>query len=251
MAKLPIANEIIAPLTPWLDGDFFVKRLEHYEDGTTTPAKVFVSIQASFELHDAPQLPLKTLDDSWRDTKNYLASACTLIQRDTPRRSLSAVERKTVLATLGAPPAPAWPLYFFSVDEYPNEKIVYIGKTDSKTHRFSDGHRAITALHRPEYRGVRTRLYLATVTIVSTGGNYVPLEWMHPKALRNAIWSDVEAQLIFYFQPVLNTRLKCRDRSKRPVPIALHNYSGTKSFDATGIEPRRAVQDDEWLALML
>jgi hypothetical protein len=145
MKRLPIANEIVAPLTPWLHGHFFVKRLEHYEDGTTTAAKVFVSLQASFELHDAPQLPMKTLDDSWRDTKNYVASACALIQRDSPRRSLSAVERKAVLSALGEPPAPAWPLYFFSVGDYPNEEIVYIGKTDSRTHRFSDGHRAASS----------------------------------------------------------------------------------------------------------
>jgi hypothetical protein len=250
-ARLPIANEIVAPLTPWLHGNFFVKRLEHYEEGTTTPAKVFVSLQASFELHDAPQLPLKTLDESWRDTKNYIASACALIQRDSPRRSLSATERKTVLAALGEPPPPAWPLYFVSVDEYPNERIVYIGKTDSTRHRFSNGHRAITALHRPEYRGLRTRLYLATVTIFSTGDNYVPLEWMHPRALRNAICLDVEAQLIFHFQPELNDYFKRRDGSKRPLRIELYNYSGTESFDATGIEPRRVVEEDEWLPLMV
>ena len=249
MSQLTHSKEVVAPLTPWLYGDFYVKRLEHYEEGTTTPAMAFVSVYSSFELHEAPRLPLKTLEQSWDDTKKYLASACELIGRDSPRRSLTRQERTKILAALGEPPGPAYPIYFFCVGEPPNEQVVYIGKTNSRSHRFSDGHRAITALHRPEYREQRKCVYLATVTIYSTGDNYVPLEWLHPRALRNAIWSDIEAQLIFHFQPVLNHGLKRRDRSQRPIRIDLSNYSGSESFDA-GIEPHRVVAESEWVSLM-
>lgn len=133
-----------------------------------------------------------------------------------------------------------------TVGEFPAEEIVYIGKTNARTHRFSSGHRAITTLHSPEYRGRRTRLYLASVTLYSDEDNYVPLEWLHPKLLRDSIWSDLEAQLIFHFRPKLNTALKKSDRSKRPVFIAFHNYCGTTSFDGEGILPHRDVGEREW-----
>lgn len=251
MPKLAISPDVMRPLTPWLHGDWYVKRFQHYEGEVILPAQVFVCLSVAFELHEAPQTPLKTLEQSWSDTKKYLSSACQLISRETPMRSLSKEERKAILTTLGEPPDPAWPLYFFTVGEYPDEKIVYIGKTNSRSHRFSRGHAAITALHGPTYRGLRTRGYLASVTIYSDEGNYVPLDWLHPRALREAVWSDLEAQLIFHFQPELNRGLKRADRSKRPVFIALHNYSGTQSFDATPIDPHRSVHADEWNYLLL
>lgn len=58
-----------------------------------------------------------------------------------------------MLAAFGEPPGPAWPLYFFTVGDLAAERIVYIGKTNAKTHRFYTGHSAITSLHRPEYKG--------------------------------------------------------------------------------------------------
>ena len=247
MPKLFVSADTNKHLTAWLYCDFYVKRVEYYEGEVIVPAHVFVCLEASFDIHQAPQVPLKTLEQGWRDAKTYLSSACEILQRESPRRSLTKDERKRVLTTLGEPPSPAWPLYFFSVGEFPEEKIVYIGKTNSRTHRFSTGHSAITALHRPEYREMRKRLYLATVTIYSDEQNYIPLEWLHPKTLRDSIWSDVEAQLIFHFQPQLNSSLKNADRSKRPLFIAFHNYSGTKSFDGEGILPHRDVSEDEWL----
>lgn len=155
-----------------------------------------------------------------------------------------------MLAVIGEPPGPAWPLYVITVGNYPDEKIVYIGKTNAQTHRFVTGHSAITALHAPKYDGMAKRLYLATVTLMSDEGNYVPLEWLYPKGLRDAIWSDIGAQLIYHFQPELNRKLKDKDHSKNPVGIAFHNYSGTKSFDAEFIAPHRVVADEDWNSLL-
>ena len=235
------------PLTAWVHGaNFYMKSFYHYEGEVILPESVFVSIIASFEVHQAPNVPLKTLDQSWVDTKAYVLAACELLGRQRAGYSLSGPDRAEVIAKLGQPPEPSWPLYFLAVGDYPDEEIVYVGKTNSKTHRFSAGHAAITALHRPEYEGKKKRLYFAAVTIYSDEGNYVPLEWLHPKALRDAIWTDLEAQLIFYFQPVLNDKLKKRDYSERPTQIAFHNYSGTKSFDGWYIPAHRAVDQREW-----
>jgi hypothetical protein len=246
MQKIDLSVDIDRPLTAWLYAEWYVKSRDHYEGEVILPAQVFVSLDAVFEVHEAPHLPLKTLDQSWIDTQSYLTAACKLLGRGNPGRLVSAQDRKKVFAALGEPPGPAWPLYFLTVGEFPEEEIVYIGKTNARTHRFSSGHRAITALHGPEYRGRRTRLYLATVTLLSDEDNYVPLEWLHPKTLRDSIWSDLEAQLIFHFQPELNIGLKKSDRSKRPVFISFHNYSGTRSFDGEGILPRREVAESEW-----
>lgn len=247
MPKIGLEDDVMRPLTAWVHGEnFYMKSFIHYEGEVILPETVFVSIIGSFQIHEAPNVPLKTLCQSWVDTKNYVLAACKLLGRERAGYSLSVHERASVLAELGQPPEPSWPLYFLAVGDYPEEEIVYVGKTNSKTHRFTAGHAAITALHRPEYENRAKRLYFATVTIYSDEGNYVPLEWIHPKPLRDAIWKDLEAQLIFYFQPALNDRLKKRDHSERPIQIAFHNYSGTKSFDGWGIPAHRQVDDSEW-----
>ena len=250
MKKLPTPADTNRPLTAWVHGgNFFVKSFFHYEGEVILPETIFVSLDTFFLVHESPQVPLKTLDQSWIDTKEYIVQACALLGRAKAGQPLSPADRSTVLSLLGEPPGPAWPIYVFAVGEYPDERIVYIGKTNSDTHRFTSGHAAITALHNPKYNGLTKRLYLGTVTIYSDEGNYVPLEWLHPKKLRDSIWSDIEAQLIYHFQPELNSTLKSEDWSKNPVQIAFHNYSGTKSFDGEYIAAHRVVPEQDWFPL--
>jgi hypothetical protein len=64
--------------------------------------------------------------------------------------------------------------------------------------------------------------------------------------MRDSIYSDIEAQLIFFFQPELNRSLKTRDHSARPLELCVHNYSGTRSFDAVPIAAHREVDETEW-----
>lgn len=226
-----------------------MKGFEYYEYDVHVPELMFIALDTFFEVHEAPQIPLKTLEQSWLDAKEYVSRACQLLGRSRPGSSLTEGERTTVLAALGEPPGPAWPLYFFTVGNLDEERIVYIGKTNAKTHRFYTGHSAITALHRPEYKALPTRLYLATVTMYSNEGHYIPLEWVHPDSLRETLWTDAEAQLIYYFQPELNTELKAADSSKMPTRITIHNYSGTDNFDAVSLEPHREVTEDEWFSI--
>jgi hypothetical protein len=251
MAHLPVPKNAHRPLTAWVyGGNMYVKSFSHYEGEIILPESIFVSIDTFYHLHEAPRVPLKSLEQSWDDTKTYILRTRALLGRPHAGWSLSDDDRKKVLASIGEPPGPAWPLYVIAVGDYPDERIVYIGKTNAQTHRFTTGHSAITALHDPKYYGMTKRLYLATVTLMSDEGNYVPLEWLHPKGLRNSIWSDVEAQMIYHFQPELNRKLKERDHSKNPVGIAFHNYSGTKSFDAEYIAAHRIVTDEDWIPLL-
>ena len=247
MRRLPLSSDVVRPLTAWVYGErFFMKWYEYYEYGVHIPTFMFVALDAVFEVHQAPQTPLKTLEQSWIDTKAYVIEACRIVGRDRPGFSPSESEQTKVLVALGEPPSPAWPLYFFTAGDQTEEQIVYIGKTNARSHRFYSGHSAITGLHRPEYRGLRTRLYLATITMYSDEGHYIPLEWVHPETLRNTLWPDAEAQLIYHFQPALNTELKSSDASKMPPNLTLHNYTGTKNFNAVPILPHRKVSEAEW-----
>ena len=250
MPRLELPSDVFRPLSAWVYGElFFMKGFEYYEWDVHVPVEMFVALDTFFDVHEAPQTPLKTLEQSWIDTKAYVAEACRILGRNRPGHSLSEAERHKVLMAIGKPPGPAWPLYFFTVGDQAEEQIVYIGKTNAKTHRFYAGHSTITALHRPEYRGLRSRLYLATLTIISDERHYIPLEWVHPQDLRNTLWSDAEAQLIYHFQPDLNTELKSNDASKMPIRLTLHNYSRTETFDAISISPHREVSEEEWARL--
>jgi len=137
---------------------------------------LFCRNHPAFDVFEAPNIPLKTLDQSWTDTELYVDEACMLLRRQKPGYSLTAEERSKVISRIGEPPEPSWPLYFLAVGDYPDERIVYVGKTNSKTHRFATGHAAITELHRPQFCEKKKRLYLASVTILSDEENYVPLE---------------------------------------------------------------------------
>lgn len=246
--KLPLNDHVYLPLSSWLFGGLsFMNSFGFYELDVHVPRCMFVGLDTSFEIFEAPDTPLKTLEQSWIDTKEYVRRACELLGRPKPGPSLSTAERDVVLNALGRPPGPAWPLYFFTVGDAAAERIVYIGKTNATTHRFATGHSALTALHRPAYEGERKRLYLATVTMFTDEDRYIPLEWVHPTGLRDRLWSDIEAQLIYTFQPELNTDLKAADQSELPAEVTLHNYAGTSTFDAVTIPPHREVEEWEWL----
>jgi hypothetical protein len=151
MKRLVLENDVDRPLSGWVhqDKSFFVKSFLHYEQEVILPEEIFVSLDAVFPVHQAAQVPLKTLDQSWIDTKEYITNACILLKRPNAGYPLSPSERSKVLATIGEPPGPAWPIYLLAVGDFPSERIIYIGKTNSGTHRFTSGHTAITALPSP------------------------------------------------------------------------------------------------------
>src|SRR5690606_37782899 len=118
MPRLQLSADVFRPLTAWVYGErFFMKEFEYYEYDTHVPKRMFAGLDAFFEVHEAPQTPLKTLEQSWTETKAYVADACRIVGRDRPGFSLSQEERQKVLLALGEPPGPAWPLYFFTVGD--------------------------------------------------------------------------------------------------------------------------------------
>lgn len=59
----------------------YVKSFPHYEGEIILPESIFVSIDTIFRLHEPPQMPLKSLEQSWLDTKDYVLRARALLDR--------------------------------------------------------------------------------------------------------------------------------------------------------------------------
>ena len=51
--------------------------------------------------------------------------------------------------------------------ERTEEKLVYIGKTDSKSSRFSNGHLVALKLHNPRYQKYYKRVYFGTIMFLN------------------------------------------------------------------------------------
>ena len=64
-----------------------------------------------------------------------------------------------MLQEIGEPPFGCYNIYFITIYNEHEEKLVYIGKTDSKKSRFSNGHLAALKLHNPIYNGYNKRVY--------------------------------------------------------------------------------------------
>lgn len=109
----------------------------------------FLVLQSSYALHETIGLSAQNLDISWQSNQNYLSSNCD-----------------------GEAPLACYPIYLITVGDDENERLVYIGKTSSKSSRFSSGHSAITKLHHPKYDNLSKRIYLCCVVFFKKQQNH-------------------------------------------------------------------------------
>lgn len=142
----------------------------------------FLVLQSSCALHETIGLSAQSLDISWETNQKYLSSNFT-----------------------GDAPLACYPIYLITVGDDVNETLVYIGKTSSKSSRFSSGHSAITKLHHPKYSNLTKRIYLCCVVFLKDGKE-IPIEWIKPLAFAEKLLSEFEANLIFWKKPELNTQ---------------------------------------------
>ncbi|WP_320200770.1 hypothetical protein RMR16_023415 (plasmid) [Agrobacterium sp. rho-13.3] len=165
-------------------------------------------------LHVAHTVKAQSLQSSWREVREYVTKACEVIGADKPL-PIDREEQEMILGRCGPLPLQSYPLYFITTktDEGP-ETIVYIGKTSSRSKRFSGGHTAISKLHHPKFSSAEKRLYLGCVTFMDKATEYVPLEMIQPLAAVENLLANLEMQLIYHFQPELNTSGKRRRLSK-------------------------------------
>jgi c-di-AMP phosphodiesterase-like protein len=98
---------------------------------------------------------------------------------------------------------------------------VYVGKT-TVSNRFQGGHLAALRLHHHNYANASKTLYRCSVTVL-IGDDHVALEWVDPFITAAAILDNVESQLIYKFQPRLNTLKRRQNRAKHKATLHIQN----------------------------
>ena len=119
-------------------------------------------------------------------------------------------------------------IYFISIYDESNERIVYIGKTDAKGSRFANGHKAALKLHDPIYKDYYRRVYFGTITFLSESGDYLPLEFIRTYKLAKRYLTEMEALLITYFKPELNER---KEKYSKLANLVIHVQNFTDVSD--------------------
>jgi hypothetical protein len=223
MAKLSVRSpDTFTSIASWID-----RRTSHTPFHPSASVKValegggFVGIDHVVPLHAVSELQAQSLAASWHRAREYVRSACDIVNAPDGPPLLDAEEVDMILEALGPPPSHCYPLYFISIKN-PNtgdETLVYIGKTSSSKNRFSGGHSAFTKLHHPRYDGFSKKVYLGTVMLIDDSGEYLPLEAAQPLAYAEQILRSVEGQLIFDLKPELNVQGVNRETSKLPLDL--------------------------------
>jgi hypothetical protein len=238
------------PLMRWLDGKrFYLKSPTFIAFEDYKLDSVDVLILHRLPIHMASTAQLRQFDATWEDTLKYLDSACSILRKPRPGWAPSAEQAQLVLDKLGPPPLRCYALYFVTVGDGESERCVYIGETNSKTHRFKSGHHALPKLFHPKFDGLRKSIYFAGIEVHDDDDHYFPIEWIHPVQWRQEVLSSVEGQLIFELQPELNSKNKRSSKPKHNLPITVFNdASDFMNFDRYGPEQSaREIEDDESL----
>lgn len=215
------------PLMIWLSGNkHYLKSPDfiQYEGYSAEAAWVF--IDQVVQLHEVTDVPLTPFDIAWEKTLTYISDACSILQKDRSGWAPGSDDARVVLDRLGLPPVRCYALYFITVSNSDYERCVYIGQTNSKKHRFSGGHAAITKLHAPEYDGLSKQVYFAGIQIEDDDDHSFPIEWIHPEEVRAPILSSVESRLIYDLQPDLNIQGKRAFTCDLDLPISTQNIMG-------------------------
>lgn len=189
----------------------------------------FLLLNGPIPLHETISLEAESLPVSWKRTHEYVKKCLTIIDAE-ETDWLDHDEVRMIRAEVGEPPPLCFPIYLLSVGQGKDERVVYVGKTSSKSGRFKSGHAAITGLHHPKYDGLKKQIYLGGVVLLSDDDEYRPLEWVKPLAKSEEILTSIEAELIFHFQPELNTIHKKSFDAVFPVTLHIQNYEGDSPF---------------------
>jgi hypothetical protein len=225
-----------SPLQKWLDRreplSGFID-LENRQPNQEYGA--FLGLDKYVPLHESVNVNAQSFKETWHSTEAYVTKSLNLIDADEPLW-LDSEEARLILNTLGSPPPYCYPIYLITVGTGAKERVVYIGKTSSSHPRFTRGHAAVTKLHNPKYGKLRKRLYMGCVVLLeplargSLDKEYLPLEWIHPFDSAKRLLSDIEAQLIYKFQPELNSQHKQHYNATFSTTIHIQNFTGRSKF---------------------
>lgn len=220
------------PLSPWVTGNSSVTPYNFYIDNEPDLSMgVFIALDVAVDLHLANTITSGTLERSWKENQTYIERACAIA--DTGKENdfdLDGEDKLNILEELGEPPECSYNIYFITIYNEAEEKVVYIGKTDSENGRFANGHLAALKLHDPRYSSYQKRVYFGTITLLSKEGAYIPLEFVAPYENAKRYLNGAEAFLIDRLNPELNTRREKVDIFREVSQIHIQNFSRVSDF---------------------
>lgn len=220
------------PLQPWIMGNqsvnpnnFYGKLEPYLEYG------VFIALDICCDLYLANTIDTGNLKDSWKRNKEYIESVCEITgTNEECGYDLDNEEKRWILEELGEPPMCCYNIYFITILDENEERLVYIGKTDSKNSRFANGHLAALKLHNPIYKKYDKRVYFGTIMFISKDNEYIPLEFILPyeKAKNYLDW--MEGFLIDRLNPELNDKQQYIGEMEKVSLVHIQNFSEVSNF---------------------
>ena len=121
-------------------------------------------------------------------------------------------------------------IYFITIYNEYEEKLVYIGKTDSKSSRFSNGHLVALKLHNPRYQKYYKRVYFGTIMFLSEEKEYIPLEFIRPYKDAAKYLAGMEGILIERLKPELNVKHEAFSDLEGLSVIHIQNFTEKTEF---------------------
>lgn len=225
-------------LEPWLKGNESITPKNFYIDSKPNfELGAFLGIYEYIELYKSYEIDSGNLEESWTKTQEYIKKAFSIINEDLEELlennevdiSLDNEEKYIILKELGDPPLCSYNIYIITIYNDTEEKIVYIGKTDSKNSRFQNGHLAALKLHNPKYGEYKKRVYFGTIVFLNTK-DYLPLEYIRPLEYARTLLGYTESILINHFKPELNTLLINSNIKIPTIQIHIQNFTDTSPF---------------------
>ena len=221
------------PLSSWLKRTHSLPSRFYDKGHIDTPSEdwsVWVELEEMKPIYLVTEMNWLSLKDSREKTKDYLENASEIIN-GLEGGWLNSEERMWILEKLGEPPLPCLPIYLMTYGDGSVEKLVYVGKTKSSS-RFSGGHTAALKLHNPRYDNRNKRVYRCSVWF-HFNEEYIALDWIQPETLALKLLDSVESQLIFHFQPELNTNKKSKNNAEWIFYIHIQNFLVTGFLNDT------------------
>jgi len=224
------------PLKPWVQGNESVTPKNFYRDyKPSCEMGSFIALNVAVDLHLADKIDTGNLNDSWIANQQYIEMACDIagidLEEDVEEScfSLDNEEKHWILEQLGSPPECCYNLYFVTIYNETEEKLVYIGKTDARKSRFANGHSVALRLHNPIYASYKKRVHFGTIMFLTDDKEYLPLEFIQPFDEAEKYLNEMESLLIRWFNPELNVRCGNMGMMKQMF-IHIQNFTESSDF---------------------
>ena len=134
--------------------------------------RTFIGLDIAVDLHLVNTVDTGNLKDTWNMTQEYIQKACDIANVGSDNDfDLNHEEKYWILNELGKPPEYCYNIYCITIYNEHEEKVVYIGKTDSKESRYINGHLAALKLHDPKYEFYDKRVYFGTIMFLTLDKN--------------------------------------------------------------------------------